>query len=297
MKYVFFDTSSVLKINPWFLMEPAVTVQFQIFQVMEISQDILTLTALIGSGIKGWKKLWWKQKAPVYKWSALLLPSLRPTSLFTSSGQMSCKPSQLSLLVLSQCKIAAISPAFIKEPIPFHIVWTVVSLWWSSSVHQLNHHQYNRACCFHLQIWGRWATSCWLYKCSAWSLLSVSTTCLMGHQQDPQNSQACCCASPFWQWTRHFPGALQLMHVPISLMCLLFVEGKRSYKHASDWLLHVSLSKPHQQVPLCCGINRVNTFPLHKCPCCLSSLPINVLGHLKIQYEDSPDEDPSIHLK
>ena len=36
---IFFDTSSVLEINPRFLMEPAVTVQFQIFQVTEISQD------------------------------------------------------------------------------------------------------------------------------------------------------------------------------------------------------------------------------------------------------------------
>lgn len=36
---IFFDTSLILEINPWFLMEPAVTVQFQIFQVTEISKD------------------------------------------------------------------------------------------------------------------------------------------------------------------------------------------------------------------------------------------------------------------
>ena len=36
---IFFDTSSILEINPQFLMEPAITVQFQIFQVMEISKD------------------------------------------------------------------------------------------------------------------------------------------------------------------------------------------------------------------------------------------------------------------
>ena len=297
MKYVFFDTSSVLKINPWFLMEPAVTVQFQIFQVMEISQDNPDIDSADWKWNQRMEKAVMKTKGSCI-WvisPAVAIPEANIALYFFQTDEL--QAISASLLFLSQCKIAAISPAFIKEPIPFHIIWTVVSLWWSSSVHQLNHHQYNRACCFHLQIWGQWGTICWLYKCSAWSLLSVSTTCLMGHQQDPQNSQACCCASPFWQWTRHFPGALQLMHVPISLMCLLFVEGKRSYKHASDWLLHVSLSKPHQQVPLCCGINRVNTFPLHKCPCCLSSLRINVLGHLKIQYEDSPDEDPSIHLK
>ena len=36
---IFFDTSSILEINPQFLMEPAITVQFQIFQVTEISKD------------------------------------------------------------------------------------------------------------------------------------------------------------------------------------------------------------------------------------------------------------------
>jgi hypothetical protein len=36
---ILFDTSPVLEISPRFLMEPTVTVQFQIYQVIETSQD------------------------------------------------------------------------------------------------------------------------------------------------------------------------------------------------------------------------------------------------------------------
>ncbi len=36
---ILFDASPVLEISPWFLMEPVVTVQFQIYQIVETSED------------------------------------------------------------------------------------------------------------------------------------------------------------------------------------------------------------------------------------------------------------------
>ena len=57
MNDILFDSSPILEINPRFLIEPAVTVQFQIYQLLKSLAMILILVVLTGNGTTRWKRV------------------------------------------------------------------------------------------------------------------------------------------------------------------------------------------------------------------------------------------------
>ena len=190
---------------------------------------ILILTVLIGKGSTRWKRVWWKPRGHLSKSSILSLPFPKSTFLFISSTLMSCEQSQPLSFALSHHKKKANSLVFTSKWIIFLTTQIMVCLIiydMTGSVLTTLTIPQEVLLLFYLWGWDWWATSDWLWKCSAWSLQPMLASCSMGHQQNTQDVWAHCCPPPVWQLSWHIPGALWLVHAAIPTMCILFMEGQ-----------------------------------------------------------------------
>ncbi|KAF8262077.1 hypothetical protein EI94DRAFT_1705043 [Lactarius quietus] len=213
------DTSPVLEISPQFLMEPTVTIQFQIYQIIETSQ----VNPNVDSADWKWNR---KLEHTLLKTTGSFIQVINPAIAIPEiNSPMSYKPSV-------QCLFSSISD---------HNRCQLPRLKRSDQFPYCTNTGLGAHCCL--------AHAAFL--CEA-EVNEHPITGSAGAQSDH-------CSA---------------MHVPLAPMLILFVKRKGGRESTADQRAHFSWPKPHREVVLLSGSNRVHQFTLYQHPDHLPSCPL-----------------------